>query len=132
MSGGTRSAGVDFPHDLTSLIVFVASRCDRFWCETGAVIATGVRGKRLEMNFAGWFGDAPWRRTGRLSMTIVGGPLAERNRWPETLGFIFVLRPVEAADATKSLENERSHDVPGGILPSEGRGHKFESCRARQ
>jgi hypothetical protein len=82
MSGGTRSAGDDFPHDLTSLIVFVASRCDRFWCETGAVIATGFCGKRLEMNFAGWFGDAPWRRTGWPSRTILG-PLAERNRGPK-------------------------------------------------
>jgi hypothetical protein len=39
MSGGTRVAGVDFPEDLTLSIVFVASRWDRFWCETGAVIA---------------------------------------------------------------------------------------------
>jgi len=39
MSGGTRIAGVDFPEDLTRSIVFVASCCDRFWCETGAVIA---------------------------------------------------------------------------------------------
>jgi hypothetical protein len=38
MSGGTKIAGVDFPDDSTRSIVFVASRCDRFWCETGAVI----------------------------------------------------------------------------------------------
>jgi hypothetical protein len=36
MSGGTRIAGVDFPEDLTRSIVFVASRRDRFWCDTGA------------------------------------------------------------------------------------------------
>jgi hypothetical protein len=36
MSGGTRIASVDFPEDLTRSIVFVASRRDRFWCETGA------------------------------------------------------------------------------------------------
>jgi hypothetical protein len=39
MSGGTKIAGVDFLEDLTRWIVFVASRWDRFWCETGAVIA---------------------------------------------------------------------------------------------
>src|SRR5262249_15972517 len=43
MSGGTRIAGVDFPEDLTRSIVFVASCCDRFWCETGAVIAACLR-----------------------------------------------------------------------------------------
>jgi hypothetical protein len=43
MSGGTRIAGVDFPEDLTRSIVFVASRCDRFWCESGAVIAACLR-----------------------------------------------------------------------------------------
>ena len=39
MSGGTKS----LPRDLTSSIVFVASRCDRFWCETDAVIAACLR-----------------------------------------------------------------------------------------
>jgi len=39
MSGGAKVAGVDFPDDSTRSIVFVASRCDRFWCKTGAVIA---------------------------------------------------------------------------------------------
>jgi hypothetical protein len=38
MSGGTKIACVDFPEDLTCSNVLVASRCDRFWCETGAVI----------------------------------------------------------------------------------------------
>src|ERR1700681_1922775 len=42
MSGGTRVSGVDFPQDLTHSIVFVTSRCDRFWCETGAVIFRGA------------------------------------------------------------------------------------------
>ena len=46
MSGGTRIAGVDFREDLTCSIVFVASRCDRFWCETGAMIAA-ARNPRL-------------------------------------------------------------------------------------
>ena len=123
MSGGTRSVGVDFPHDLASVIVFVASRCDRFWCETGAVIATVCR-KRLEMNFAGWFGDAPWRRTGWLSMTIVGAA-CRTKQVAETLGFIFALRPVEAADATKSLENERSVFI-------EIRGNPWESSPTRR
>jgi hypothetical protein len=39
MSGRPKIAGVDFLEDLTRSIVFVASRWDRFWCETGAVIA---------------------------------------------------------------------------------------------
>jgi hypothetical protein len=39
MSGRTKIAGVDFLEDLTRSIVFVASRWDRFWCKTGAVIA---------------------------------------------------------------------------------------------
>jgi len=38
MSGRTKVAGVDFPGDSTRSALFVASRCDRFWCETGAVI----------------------------------------------------------------------------------------------
>jgi hypothetical protein len=42
MSGGTRTIGIDFSQDLSRLIVFVALRCDRFWCETGAVIAVGA------------------------------------------------------------------------------------------
>jgi hypothetical protein len=46
MSGGTRISGIDFPEDLSRSIVLVASRCDRFWCETGAVIAP-VRRLRL-------------------------------------------------------------------------------------
>jgi hypothetical protein len=46
MSGGTRIAGVDFREDLTCSIVFVSSRCDRFWCETGAMIAA-ARNPRL-------------------------------------------------------------------------------------
>ena len=43
MSGGTRTAGVDFPEDWARSIVFVASRCEGFWCETGAVIAACLR-----------------------------------------------------------------------------------------
>jgi hypothetical protein len=39
MSGGTRVTGVDFPADSARSIAFVASRFDRFWCETGAVTA---------------------------------------------------------------------------------------------
>jgi hypothetical protein len=59
-------AGVDFPEDLTRSIVFVASRRDRFGCETGAAIAACLReafdcvmvmrtgwGKRPEMP-VGW------------------------------------------------------------------------------
>jgi len=36
MSGGIIYAGVDFPEVLRRWIAFVASRSDRFWCETGA------------------------------------------------------------------------------------------------
>jgi hypothetical protein len=39
MSGRTKFAGIDFPRNLTGSILLVASCCDRFWCETGAVIA---------------------------------------------------------------------------------------------
>jgi len=39
MSGGTGIACVDFPEDLMRSKMFVASRRNRFWCETGAVIA---------------------------------------------------------------------------------------------
>ena len=47
MSGRKSVACVDFPGDSTRSNVFVASRCDRFWCGTGAVIATCLRGARL-------------------------------------------------------------------------------------
>jgi hypothetical protein len=54
MSGRSRIAGVDFPDDSTSSIVFVASRCDRFWCETGAVIALCLHLREAPANrFAG-------------------------------------------------------------------------------
>src|SRR5262245_9330813 len=86
MSGGTRIAGVDFPVELTRSIVFVASCCDRFWCETGAVIAACLReafdclmvmwtgcGKRPEMQLAG--GRAtPLAPDGWLPGTMVAGP----------------------------------------------------------
>jgi len=54
MSGRTKIAGVDFPDDSTSSIVFVASRCDRCWCETGAVIAVCLHLREAPANrFAG-------------------------------------------------------------------------------
>jgi hypothetical protein len=54
MSGRTKIAGVDFPDDSNSSIVFVASRSDRFWCETGAVIAVCLHAREAPANrFAG-------------------------------------------------------------------------------
>jgi hypothetical protein len=54
MSGRPKIAGVDFPDDSTRSVVFVASRCDRFWCETGAVIAVCLRLRDSPANtFAG-------------------------------------------------------------------------------
>jgi hypothetical protein len=54
MSGGAKIAGVDFPDDSPRSIVFVAFRCDRFWCETGAVIAVCLRLREAPANtFAG-------------------------------------------------------------------------------
>jgi hypothetical protein len=50
MSGGTKTAGFDFPDDSTRSIVFVAFRCDRFWCETGAVIAVCLRLREAPAN----------------------------------------------------------------------------------
>jgi hypothetical protein len=82
MSGGTRIAGVDFPEDLTRLIVFVASRCDRFWCETGAVIAACLREA---------FGCVMVIRIGcakRPQMQLAGGPaspLAPNGWLPGTM-----------------------------------------------
>src|SRR5205823_5906011 len=66
MSGRTRIAVVDFPEDLTRSIVFVASRCDRFWGETGAVIA-GARSLRLRD------GDADGLREA-AGNAVFGGP----------------------------------------------------------
>jgi hypothetical protein len=39
MSGGTKVKNVVFPEDLLHSTLFVVPPCDRFWCETGAVIA---------------------------------------------------------------------------------------------
>jgi hypothetical protein len=58
MSGWTRIAGVDFPEDLTRSIVFVASHCRRFWCETGAVI-TPARILRLRDRDADGYPNQP-------------------------------------------------------------------------
>jgi len=114
MSGGTRIAGVDFPEDLTRSIVFVASCCDRFWCETGAVIAACLReafdclmvmwtgcGKRPEMQLAG--GRAtPLAPDGWLPGTMVAGARFVQSRQPiETedwpLAFFFVLPRLNAS-----------------------------------
>jgi hypothetical protein len=94
MSGGTIIAGVDFPKDLTCSIVFVVSRCDRFWCETGAVIAACLReafGSGGDADFDGLrerpevelsSGPACFARAERrLPGTMVAAiPAADRNR----------------------------------------------------
>ena len=101
MSGGTRIAGVDFPEDLTRSIVFVASCCDRFWCETGAVIAACLReafdcvmvmwtgcGKRPEMQLAG--GRAtPLTPDGWLPGTMVAGARYSRQKPAIDAAFVF-------------------------------------------
>jgi hypothetical protein len=66
MSGGAKITGVDFPDDSTRSIVFVASRCDRFWCETGAVIAVCLHLREEPEDSFGLFGDTHGPRTGVL------------------------------------------------------------------
>jgi len=81
MSGRTRIPGGDFPEDLTRSIVFFASRCDRSWCEIGAMIAacqivmvmrSGAKESGRKSSLAGRFGDGPGAARG-LPGTMVAG-----------------------------------------------------------
>jgi len=89
MSGRTKIAGVDFPDDSTRLIVFVASRCDRFWCETGAVIAVCLRLREAPANtFAGGsvtpLGRAVLRSAGSFRPLLPPAATADQMRQEPT------------------------------------------------
>ena len=85
MSAGTRIAGVDFAEDLTRLIVFGASCCSRFWCETGAA----RRSLRLRDGDAGGSQEAarnalavrptPWATEGNCPGALVARTRGQHN-----------------------------------------------------